>query len=101
VGSDEASARSSSSGTRVSWSGTSTVATASGAEKRVRARERRKEEESDFASSLGHSGEGIRVTRQLEAAHVAGGHRWRTVTVCGAQLNFKFPMIFTHLNFEI
>jgi hypothetical protein len=33
----------------------------------VRARKRGKEEESDFTSSMGHSGEGIRVIRRLEA----------------------------------
>jgi hypothetical protein len=58
------------------------VATTSRAEKRVRVRERRKEEESDFASSMGHSGEGIRVTGRLEAAHVTDGHRQHTVTIC-------------------
>jgi hypothetical protein len=95
----------------------------SGAEKRVRARERRKEEESDCVSSLGHNGEEIRVIGQLEATHAAGGYRRRTVTVrgvararggrpvrpvkqclrltSGAHLNFKFPMLFTHPNFEI
>jgi hypothetical protein len=40
-----------------------------------------KEEKSDFASSMGHNGEGIRVTVQLEAAGGArgrggGGGRW-------------------------
>jgi hypothetical protein len=39
----------------------------------VRARERGKEEESDFASSMGHSGEGIRVTGRLEAVGGARG----------------------------
>jgi hypothetical protein len=45
----------------------------------VRARDRGKEEESDFASSMGHSGEGIRVTGQLEAVGGARGHGkpWR------------------------
>jgi hypothetical protein len=32
----------------------------------VRARKRGKEEESDFTSSMGHNGEGIRVIRRLE-----------------------------------
>jgi hypothetical protein len=31
----------------------------------------------------GHSGEGIRVTGLLEAAHVAGGLRWHMPTICG------------------
>jgi hypothetical protein len=48
---------------------------ASGAEERVRARERGKEEESDFSSSMGHSGEGIRVTGRLEAVGGACGRR--------------------------
>jgi hypothetical protein len=34
--------------------------------------ERGREEQSDFASSMGHSGEGIRVTGWLEA--VGGAH---------------------------
>jgi hypothetical protein len=50
------------------------AATASGAEERVRAREWGKEEESDFALSMGHSGEGITVTRRLEAVGGACGH---------------------------
>jgi hypothetical protein len=49
----------------------------------MRAREWRKEEESDFASSLGQSGEGIRVTGRLEAAHAVGGHQRHTVTIYG------------------
>jgi hypothetical protein len=48
---------------------------ASGAEEWVRARERGKEEESDFSSSMGHSGEGIRVTGRLEAVGGACGRR--------------------------
>jgi hypothetical protein len=56
--------------------GSSTAATASGAEELVRARERGKEQESDFTSSMGHSSEGIRVTGQLEAV---GGARGRAV----------------------
>jgi hypothetical protein len=56
MGSDEGSAWSGSLGTRVWQSDASAVATISRAEKWVRARERRKEEESDFASSMGHSG---------------------------------------------
>jgi PAB1-binding protein PBP1 len=74
VGSNEGSAQSDSSGTRVWQSDASAAATATGAEKRVRARERRKEEESDFASLMGHNGDGIRVTGRLEVAHAAGGH---------------------------
>jgi hypothetical protein len=54
--------------------GSSAAATASGAEERVRVRERGKEEESDSASLMGHSGGGIRVTGQLEAV---GGARER------------------------
>jgi hypothetical protein len=46
------------------------TATASRAEEWVRARERGKEEESDFASSMGHNIEGIRVSKWLE---VVGG----------------------------
>jgi hypothetical protein len=42
------------------------VVTASGAEERVRARERGKEEETDFTSSMGHRGEGIKVAGRLE-----------------------------------
>jgi hypothetical protein len=63
--------------------GSSAAATTRGAKKQVRARERRKEEKSDFASSMGHNDEGIRATGRLEAAHAADGHRRRTVTVCG------------------
>jgi hypothetical protein len=55
----------------------------------VRVRERGKEEESDFASLMGHSGEGIRVTGQLEAVHVSvenrGGVRPGAAAVCGRQ----------------
>jgi hypothetical protein len=40
--------------------------------------ERGKEEKSDFTSSMGHNGEGIRVTRRLEAV---GGARGRGQTV--------------------
>jgi hypothetical protein len=45
----------------------------------VRARDRGKEEESNFASSMGHSGEGIRVIGQLEAVGGACGRGkpWR------------------------
>jgi hypothetical protein len=50
------------------------AATASGAEEQVRARERGKEEESDFTLSMGHNGKGIRVTRRLEAVGSARGH---------------------------
>jgi hypothetical protein len=52
----------------------STTAAASGAEEQVRARERGKEEERDFTSSMGHNGEGIRVTGWLEAVGDARGH---------------------------
>jgi hypothetical protein len=45
----------------------SAATAASGAEERVRARKQGKEEESDFTSSMGHNGEGIRVIRRLEA----------------------------------
>jgi hypothetical protein len=46
--------------------GSSAVVTTSGAEERVRARERGKEEETDFTSSMGHRGEGIKVAGRLE-----------------------------------
>jgi hypothetical protein len=46
------------------------AATASGVEERVRAREQGKVEESDFASSMYHSSEGIRLSGWLE---VVGG----------------------------
>jgi hypothetical protein len=55
--------------------GLSAAAMASGAEEWVRAREQGKEEESDFSSSMGHSGEGIRVTGRLEAVGGAYGRR--------------------------
>jgi hypothetical protein len=46
-----------------------------------------KEEESDLASSMGHSGEGIRVTGRLEAMGIArerdGVNRGRGQTVGG------------------
>jgi hypothetical protein len=50
--------------------GSSAAAIASRVEERVRAR---KEEESDFTSSIGHNGEGIRVTGRLEAVGGARG----------------------------
>jgi hypothetical protein len=53
--------------------GSSAAATTSGVEDRVRARERGKVEESDFASSMGHNGEGIRVIGRLEALGNARG----------------------------